>query len=281
MHKTWWGEAFFKSLADFIDEGRLRRGRAYRSDHRLIKFEMEGSKVYATVRGNINPYFGVTKEPRYKVSLKFKEISKSDWQRIIKSICNNPSWLSKLMLNEVPEDIQQAFGKANFLPSSFHDIKASCSCPDYAHPCKHMAGIYYKIASFLDSNPMLLFPLRGLQSDELHQQLKQSELGQAFAEHLSMPESVALEFDKQLFSPITHESKKKKITQAQFWNMTQWNLMDETSEQIKNEENERIGATIIKKQGDYPAFWDKTNSFVNAMEQFYTATWRKNKKVLL
>ena len=127
MQKTWWGEKFLNALTDFIDSGRLQRGRAYRSESRILKFDIQNNTVTATVRGNKNPYFGVTKEPKYKIKLSFQEISKADWKTIIGNICQNAGWLSKLMLNEIPKDIQSAFGKHSLLPSTYDDIDADCT----------------------------------------------------------------------------------------------------------------------------------------------------------
>ncbi len=276
MHKTWWGEEFVSALEGFIDSGRIQRGKAYRTDSRILKFDIGGSTVTATVRGNKNPYFGVTKEPKYKVSLKFNEISKTNWKPIVKKISENAGWLSKLMLNEIPKDIQEGFMGNTLLPSSFEDIKASCSCPDYANPCKHIAGVYYRIANILDTNPMLLFPLRGLQADELHNELRKSELGKAFAEHLSIPEDIDMEYEDNIFTLIKTSKKLHKTTQEQFWSMPNWELEKQESDGIQN-----ISASLIKKQGDYPAFWDRSNSFIGAMENFYNATKIKNKKTLL
>ena len=155
IQKTWWGNEFVQALEAYIDPGRLQRGKAYRTDNRVLAFEINKNEVKATIRGNVNPYFGVTKEPRYKVVLKFDQIKPLQWQGIIKTISGNALWLSKLMLNEIPGNIEQAFTSDSLLPSSYEDVQASCSCPDYSNPCKHIAGVYYRIAGMLDLNPML------------------------------------------------------------------------------------------------------------------------------
>lgn len=276
-HKTWWGEEFVAALEGFIDSGRLQRGRAYRTDSRILAFEHQGSKVSATIRGNINPYFGVTKEPRYKIKLDFKPIAKTKWKKIIQSICENAGWLSKLMLNEIPHDLNLAFDKDSLLPKSYQDVDATCSCPDYENPCKHIAGVYYKIANILDSNPMLLFSLKGFEPEALHKELKKTELGQAFAEHLTMPEDIALEYDEHLFTPITSSDKfSAKSSQERFWHMGNWDL-----EERDDSDELSITAALIKKQGDYPPFWDKATSFIGAMEEFYQTTKKKNRKFVL
>ncbi|MDC0534979.1 SWIM zinc finger family protein [Francisellaceae bacterium] len=276
MHKTWWGEEFVTSLEGFIDSGRLQRGKAYRTDSRILKFDIKGSTITATVRGNKNPYFGVTTEPKYKIKLAFKTISDQDWQVIISKLSQNASWLSKLMLNEIPRDIEEAFGGQHFLPKSYNDIDATCSCPDWENPCKHIAGIYYRIAGLLDVNPMMLFPLRGIQADQLHQQLKQSELGAAFVEHLTVPDEVEVSYVNQLYA-LVETSTLNYTHPQQFWSMAHFPEPEIEEEQPA----QQIQAALIKKQGDYPAFWDRSNSFIQAMEHIYATVKQKNKKGLL
>jgi len=307
-HKTWWGEKFVQALEAYIDPGRLQRGKAYRTDNRVLDFAINGSEIKATIRGNINPYFGVTKEPRYKVHLKFDQIKPLQWQAIIKKISGNALCLSKLMLNEIPSNIEDAFDSDGLLPSSYDSVKANCSCPDYSDPCKHIAGVYYRIANMLDSNPMLLFQLRGLAPEKLHEELKKTELGHAFSEHLSLPESVEMQYQQHMYTP-THVMRdkttlKQKNSQAivhqatklnQFWSMPLsiksvddegvniegaadkgWPLAHPGSDNIIE-----ISAALIKKQGDYPEFWTNNHSFISAMELFYSHTRKKNSKDLL
>ena len=278
--KTWWGNAFIDSLEAFIDSGRLQRGRAYRTDNRVLKFDIIANRIEASIRGNVNPYFGVTKEPRYRVSLAFETISAKQWQTIIAKLCDNPGWISKLMLNEMPANIENAFGQTHFLPESYQDIKASCSCPDDANPCKHIAGVYYRLANILDRDPMLLFQLRGLPPSNLHAALQKTELGQVFSEHISTAEQVEIEYQDHRYSEfkITARGEPAKqanaISQAQYWTMTDW-LLPQQDEAITE-----INASLIKKQGDYPEFWTRSNSFIDAMEEIYSTTKRKNKKTL-
>ncbi|NRA87833.1 MAG: SWIM zinc finger family protein [Rhizobiales bacterium] len=300
LHRTWWGKTFVEALEDFIDTGRLQRGKAYRTDNRILEFFHSDNQVSATLRGNVNPYFGVTEEPRYKVTLVFQKIPKRAWQDIINTISGNAGWLSKLMLNEIPSTIEDAFGEYCLLPKSFDDIEAQCSCPDYASPCKHIAGVYYHIANLLDATPMLLFQLRGISQENLQLALKKTELGQVFAEHLSLPNTIEMEYDTHYFSPIismdkalnkiaTSKSKtnlennleshainhspKTKSKLDKFWSMSEWDLPT-------TEETSQISASLIKKQGDYPDFWTRNNSFIEAMEIFYQSTRKKNDKIL-
>ena len=47
------------------------------------------------------------------------------------------------------------------------EIKLSCSCPDWADMCKHVAAVLYGVGARLDEKPELLFVLRGVDENEL------------------------------------------------------------------------------------------------------------------
>ena len=48
-----------------------------------------------------------------------------------------------------------------------HEIRLSCSCPDWATMCKHVAAVLYGVGTRLDFVPDLLFTLRGVDRAEL------------------------------------------------------------------------------------------------------------------
>ena len=47
------------------------------------------------------------------------------------------------------------------------EIKFSCSCPDWASMCKHVAAVLYGIGARLDQQPELLFKLHKVDEKEL------------------------------------------------------------------------------------------------------------------
>jgi len=47
------------------------------------------------------------------------------------------------------------------------EIKLSCSCPDWADMCKHVAAVLYGVGARLDEKPQLLFVLRGVDEKQL------------------------------------------------------------------------------------------------------------------
>ncbi len=60
-------------------------------------------------------------------------------------------------MRDIPTEIETIFEKEkiSLLPKS-GELSSTCNCPDYVSPYKHVAGIYYKNASMLDNDPLLL-----------------------------------------------------------------------------------------------------------------------------
>lgn len=270
--RTWWGDRFIQALEQFTDDGRLQRGRSYARGGKVLNFEIDKNYITAQVKGSINPYFGVYKEPTYHISIEIKPIAKSSWNQAIQKLSSKASVVSRMLLNEVPENIEDNFSALglNLLPHSSKDFTTRCSCPDYANPCKHIAGVYYLVASQLDNNPFLLFELRGLSKTELQTKLATSPLGKALSEELNAKE-IALESATSYYTKIKKQSIKQKPTAREFWLGKK--RLPSTIE-VGNQSS--VSAILVKKQGDFPAFWPKDNSFIETMEEFYQRVKTKN-----
>ncbi len=269
--KTWWGQRFIAALENFTDSGRLQRGRAYSTDNRIKHWILQKGKVDAKMRGNINPYFGVYKEPTYNVSVQMTHLSAAEWKKVIQKLSLRASFIARLLLNEIPENIETIFAEAgvHLLPNSYKDFKVSCDCPDYAVPCKHIAGVCYRLAGQFDQDPFLLFELRGLAPEKLLQELANSPLGKVLIDAKSSGtaelNSVDSYYTRPVVTPLPEEISLKDFWQGQ-------HMLPKT---IEPSQPATIPAMLIKKGGDFPLFWQKSNSFLEVMEDFYLRM-RKN-----
>ncbi|MGR9052079.1 MAG: SWIM zinc finger family protein [Gammaproteobacteria bacterium] len=270
--KTWWGQRFLEELEAYTDEGRLARGRSYSSDHRIKHWQIEDGKVEAKVRGNVNPYFGVYKEPTYKVSVQMAHLTEKQWQKVLQIITGRAGVIAKLLLDEIPENIETVFADAgaHLLPNSYDDFKVSCSCPDYAVPCKHIAGVCYRLAGLFDQDPFLLFEMRGLAPEQLRKELARSPLGQVLSEAKSVGDDALPLTDSFYARPVPLENLPESIDPKHFWRGPH-----PLPDQIDPAQPAAIPAMLIKKAGDYPGFWQKQKSFIEMMEDFYLRM-RKN-----
>lgn len=273
--KTWWGNQFIAAIASFTDEARLGRGRSYARGGKILKFSVDKGIIRATIRGSVNPYFGVYKEPRYNTEIELKAIAKKDWSKIIQKLSTNASFVSKLLLNEVPENIEESFREVDqrFLPRDSRDMETECDCPDWSNPCKHIAGLCYRFAAELDDDPFLLFELRGLTREELKEELAKTPLGKALAAGLGSEKLEPVPVSAYYTQPKT--GNVEAIALKEFW------LGKKHFPEVSPQSQEsRIPAILIKKQGDFPPFWHEDRSFIEVMEELYERVKTKNKDLL-
>jgi uncharacterized Zn finger protein len=273
--RTWWGQKFIEAIERFTDSARLGRGRSYARGGRVKSFDIHGTCVTATVRGSVNPYFGVYKEPLYITMIEFDSISKAKWAAVIALMASKASLISRLLLNEIPENIEASFATLglHLLPSSRGDFHTTCSCPDYSNPCKHIAGVYYLLAAELDQDPFLLFELRGLPREQLKAELAKTPLGQALSAELSVQQQPPRPSESYYTRPQT--VPLSNLSPKAFWQGEK-----RLPQTVELTTPSVVPAILVKKQGDFPAFWERDNSFIEAMEEFYERIKAKNKDVL-
>ena len=224
------------------------------------------------MRGSVNPYFGVYEEPTYDTRIAITQIEPGDWSRIIARIATRADLIVKLLQQEMPDQIEDVFAEEglHLLPNSKSDFKTKCSCPDYENPCKHIAGVYYLLARDLDRDPLVLFSMRGLPRKSLQAELVKSPLGQALAASLS-PETPPIEPAASFHTRPTRQptgtahgaDSRIVASHRAFWTGARRLPAAEPVSQV------RVPALVVKKQGDYPAFWQKDGSFIEAMEELY------------
>ncbi len=262
--RNWWGNKFIEALEKFTDSARLGRGRGYARNGKILEYNISKGKITAKVKGSINPYFGVYKEPRYNTNIEIKTFSSKEWEALLKIISSNAGFVSKLLVNEIPDDINKVFASTglSLLPDKRSDFSTKCSCPDSANPCKHIAGVYYLVASEFDRDPFLIFELRGLTKTELHKKLADSALGRLLLSELEAKDFIP-ESEKSYFT-IPEKEKAEIKSLREFWLGSK-----RLPQSIEVSSDYHVDAVLIKKQGDYPPFWEKDNSFIKAMEEVY------------
>jgi uncharacterized Zn finger protein len=274
--RTWWGKRFIAALEEFSDSARLGRGRSYARNGKIKEYKINNGKISAKVRGSVNPYFGVYKEPLYNTTIEIEPIAAADWSKAISYLSSRASFVSKLLINEVPDNIEEAFARLNLhlLPNSRKDFHTKCSCPDYSNPCKHIAGVYYLVASQLDEDPFLLFELRGISRLKFQQELAKSPLGKILSGAIDS-EEIAPESVESYYTKPEKVQVSGSLQLKEFWQAPK--RLPQTPEPISSAS---IPAIAIKKAGDFPSFWHKDSSFIEVMEDLYEQVRTKNSGVL-
>jgi uncharacterized Zn finger protein len=273
--RTWWGQRFMQALERFTDSGRLARGRSYASSNRIKSWQLKDGVMFAKIRGNTNPYYGVYQEPTYETAISLKIIGNDDWESLIRQLGSRASFVSRLLLNEMPDNIETPFEALDLhlLPHNAKDFKTRCSCPDYENPCKHVAGLCYFLASQLDQDPFLLFELRGLSPHELLKKLKQTPLGKALAQVREQEQVSAFTPVESYFTRPIALDQPVACDYKAFWECHKRLPED----RVNPATSHFIPALLIKKGGDFPDFWKQSMPFPVAMESAYEAIRKKSK----
>jgi len=272
LTRTWWGQRFIAALEKFTDPGRLGRGRSYARNGRILSHSLSKGKVTAKVEGNINPYFGVYETPIYNTTVQLGQIAEAQWQRIIQRFGSKASFVSQLLMNAMPDAIEETVADLglHLLPHDRKDFQTRCSCPDSYNPCKHIAGVCYLLAARLDKDPLLLFELRGLSRQQLKQELLNTPLGNALAKMLETQELPPQPVESYYTRP--QPGIVPAVGYQPFW--TGEKRLPETLEPVSAP---GLPAILIRKAGDYPAFWQQDRSFVEVMSEIYEYLRKQNK----
>ncbi len=160
--KTWWGQRWVEALEKIDrDTNRLPRGRRYANNGSVLDIRFEGQSIQARVQGS--------RPAPYDVGIVLDPFSSLQSDRIAQLVKNHPAIAADLLLGKLPEDLLPLLIKQgiSLFPSGWADIHSSCSCPDWANPCKHMAAVYYILANEIDKDPFLLLKLRGVEKTSL------------------------------------------------------------------------------------------------------------------
>lgn len=164
--ETWWSRRFIELLESFGVGSRLKRGRTYARAGQVIELDVEHGVVLAKVQGS--------RYSPYRVRIRFKALSEAQWRRAEKAMAAQALPLAKLLAGEMPRDIEEILAacKLALFPRSASELTATCTCPDWENPCKHIAATYYILAERFDEDPFLIFTWRGRDQHALVESLR-------------------------------------------------------------------------------------------------------------
>jgi len=164
--QTFWGKAWCDHLEKYSDyENRLPRGRTYVRNGSVIDLSIAAGEIKALVNGS----------EIYTVVLKVAPVSQARWQSICKDCSGSIDSLVELLQGRLSKGVMERVSqqKIGLFPSP-EEIELSCSCPDWADMCKHVAAVLYGVGARLDQQPEMLFRLHGVDEKELISKAAQS-----------------------------------------------------------------------------------------------------------
>jgi len=157
--KSFWGKAWCENLEHYSDyENRLPRGRTYVNNGSVIDLQLARGKVRALVSGS----------EIYEVEIDVAVAEPVRWKAICTDCAGSVGSIVELLQGKLSKNVMERVCRPDdgLFPAP-REIKMSCSCPDWADMCKHVAATLYGVGARLDHEPDLLFTLRGVDRSEL------------------------------------------------------------------------------------------------------------------
>jgi uncharacterized Zn finger protein len=156
---TVWGKAWCTNLEAYSDfESRLPRGRTYLRNGQVLHLEVRPGKVRALVSGTA----------LYEVEVKVKPLPEARWRRLVQACAGQVASVVELLRGQLSKSVMEVLcRKGEGLFPAPAEISFSCTCPDFASLCKHVAAALYGVGVRLDTAPELLFTLRQVDGSQL------------------------------------------------------------------------------------------------------------------
>jgi len=250
--ETWWAGRWIHALEAIMDPKRLGRGRNYARQGQVLEINEQAGMVTARVQGS--------RPIPYEVQIEIAPLSDAEWDKVIVVMAEQALFAANLLSGEMPQNIEEAFATAgvSLFPGRSKDLETSCSCPDWANPCKHIAAVYYLLGERFDEDPFMLFRLRGRTKEQIMEALRARRTAGAtvIAEPAAIyePEPVLATEDVPLESTLDH-----------YWNAGEG--LDDFRVTVAPPP---VQAALLKRLGT-PPFWKGPPDFLIALGAVYAA----------
>jgi uncharacterized Zn finger protein len=156
---SFWGKSWCDNLERYSDyANRMPRGRTYVRNGSVVDLQVAEGLVTAKVAGS----------ELYSISIAIAPVAQTRWTALAKDCSGSIDSVVELLQGRLAKGVMdRVCRQGDGLFPAPKEIKLSCSCPDWADMCKHVAAALYGVGSRLDEQPELLFLLRGVDKNDL------------------------------------------------------------------------------------------------------------------
>ena len=157
--RTFWGMAWCDHLESHADlANRLPRGRTYVRNGSVIDLPIGKGEVRALVSGG----------EIFEAHVRIEPLGAARWKAFRRECAGQIGTVVELLAGKFSSAVMEVrcHRQKGLIPGT-RELDMSCSCPDGAWLCTHLAAVLYGVGARLDHAPELLFTLRGVDGAEL------------------------------------------------------------------------------------------------------------------
>lgn len=168
---SWWSRRFIDVLDAMGHGGRLARGRTYARKGQVVALDVEPGSIRAAVQGS--------RPGLYEVVLGVAPQASAKWEALEAVLAERAAYAATLLDGRLPHEIEEMASGCgiDLFPRTARDLLVTCTCPDSASLCKHVAAVCYLAAEAFDDDPFLLLLWRGRSREDLLAGLRRHRSG--------------------------------------------------------------------------------------------------------
>jgi uncharacterized Zn finger protein len=165
---SFWGLSWCNNLERYSDyANRLPRGRTYVRNGSVVDLQIGKGEISARVSGS----------SLYTVKITISPLAAKRWTDLCSACTESFDSMVSLLAGKFDDAVMKKVcdPKSGLFPAP-REIRFSCSCPDSASMCKHIAAVLYGVGARIDLDPMQLFVLRNVDPKEMIREAKPSNV---------------------------------------------------------------------------------------------------------
>ncbi len=156
---SFWGMSWCDNLERYSDyASRLPRGRSYVRNGSVLDLQIATGEITAKVSGS----------ELYTIRISIAPVPPERSASLARDCAGTIDSVVELLQGRIAKGVMdRVCRQGDGLFPAPKEIKLSCSCPDWADMCKHVAAALYGVGARLDRQPELLFMLRGIDAHDM------------------------------------------------------------------------------------------------------------------
>lgn len=165
-----WGETW-RAMLDASGPSaarRVQRGQALARRGAVQRLQLGPGRIAATVAED--------RSRPHRVELQWPLASPEAWDRATAELRTELRFTAALLEGELPDDLADALATVGIaLVPTYAELDTSCTCPERARVCRHVAAVHAAAAVVIERDPVVLLRLGGRSRDELLREVRRAE----------------------------------------------------------------------------------------------------------
>ncbi|WP_246086944.1 SWIM zinc finger family protein [Nocardioides humi] len=158
--RTWWGKAWQRAVEEAAySDAELRPGRSHARRGHVGAISVEPGGLLAACRDG---------DDAWTVEIGIPVLDDTARVALVEVVAAEAGRIAELLAGNLPHDLVEHAEEVGveLLPYG-GELTATCTCPHYLDPCPHAVAVLIQAGWLVDTDPLVLFALRGVDRDSL------------------------------------------------------------------------------------------------------------------